>query len=515
MSAQFQQCDSVAAEIAAGFYASTPASSYAQFVDDDAIRWIETHFYIPELHGPLVLGDYQKKVLREALSEDGEGLFNYSTIVWSDIKKSIKSTIAAAVVLYRAWQSEWGQHYVIANDLKQADSRVGYYIRRAVELHPEMRSLVKIKNYKLELPNHTTIECIPIDPTGEAGSNADTIVFSELWGAKGKAAETMWTEMTLSPMKFGKSLRWIESYAGFKDTSKLLWNLYEQGVTSGERIDDDLEMYANKRARILALWNTEPRLTWQTKAYYDQERATLAATPEEFERVHRNHWSEGGTVRFLDSILWWDACQEELTPPDKHTPLVLALDGAYAAKGDVFGGVAASRHPVKADAVAIRAVMAWEAKGEPRDFEQIQDDIKNFCLAWNVLQIAYDPTQLVQMMQHLSKPSKTKDGQDFPGVLTVEFGQQSDRTASDKQLLDLIVARLIAHDGDTRLREHLNNADKKTVDGKKLRIVKRAETLKIDLAVCASMASARVLELPTVPAVAPAQMTRQSPWRNV
>src|SRR5687768_16855840 len=118
MSAHVQNPDTVAAEISAGFYASAPSSSYAQFMYDDAVRWIQKHFYIPELHGPLVLAEYQQQVLREALSEDEEGLFNYSTVVWSDIKKSIKSTIAAAVVLYRAWQSEWGAHYVIANDLK-------------------------------------------------------------------------------------------------------------------------------------------------------------------------------------------------------------------------------------------------------------------------------------------------------------------------------------------------------------------------------------------------------------
>jgi len=458
----------------------------AQFVGPDAIDWIQSHFYVPELRGPLVLAGYQQKVLREALSEDEDGLFNYSTIVWSDIKKSIKSTIAAAVVLYRAWQSEWGQHYVIANDLKQADSRVGYYIRRAVELHPEMRSLVRVKNYKLTLPNHTTVECIPIDPTGEAGSNADTIVFSELWGAKGRAAETMWTEMTLSPMKFGKSLRWIESYAGFKDTSKLLWNLYEQGVTGGERIDDELEMFANRRARILALWNTEPRLPWQSEAYYDQERAALAATPEEFERVHRNQWSEGGTERFLPAVALWDACEEKLPPLDAHTPCVLAVDAGES--NDTFATVVVSRHPARAGVLAVRYSRAYvPRKGEPLDFDSIERDIRDLCGRHAVQELTYDPMLLGQMIRRLKQK---------PVTVYNPFPQGAQRLEADKQLLDAILQRQIAHGGDAELRSHIDNADRKVDDeGRRLRIVKREYSKKIDLAVALSMAVHRAARL--------------------
>jgi phage terminase large subunit-like protein len=487
MSAQVHNSETVAQEIAAGFYASAPSNDYAQFIDSDPVRWIQKHFHIPELHGPLVLADYQQKVLREALSEDEEGLFQYSTIVWSDIKKSIKSTIAAAVVLYRAWQTEWGQHYVIANDLKQADSRVGYYIRRAIELNPDMRALVKIRNYKIELPNHTTIECIPIDPTGEAGSNADTIVFSELWGAKGKVAETMWTEMTLSPTKFGKSLRWIESYAGFKDTSKLLWNLYEQGVTGGERIDEELEMYANRSARIFALWNTEPRLSWQTKAYYDQERAALAATPEEFERVHRNTWSEGGTERFLPAIALWDVCEERLPQLDAHTPCVLAMDAGES--NDTFATLIVSRHPDKPSVPAVRYVRAYVPQnGKPLDFDAIEQDVRDLCSRYAVRELTYDPMLLGQMIRRLKQK---------PVTVYTPFPQGAARLEADKQLLDAILQRQIAHDGNEDLRQHISNADRKLDDeGRRLRIVKRDYKLKIDLAVALSMGSSRLFVLP-------------------
>src|SRR3990167_5847374 len=97
----------------------------------DPVKWIEKNFYIPEtkndpkLKGRIGLEDYQRDALREALSRDENGNYKYSIIVWSDIKKSYKSTICAAVNLFIANNTEWGEGYVIANDLKQANSRVG------------------------------------------------------------------------------------------------------------------------------------------------------------------------------------------------------------------------------------------------------------------------------------------------------------------------------------------------------------------------------------------------------
>jgi hypothetical protein len=137
--------------------------------DPDVIRWIEHNFYVPELMGPVRLAPYQKAALREALRKDDLGNFVYSLIVWSDIKKSIKSTIAAALALYVAYHSPWGSVKIIANDLDQADSRVNYYIRRAIELNPKMKKEISTRGYTTTLPNKAMIKAIPIDPEGEAG----------------------------------------------------------------------------------------------------------------------------------------------------------------------------------------------------------------------------------------------------------------------------------------------------------------------------------------------------------
>lgn len=54
---------------------------------DDPIDWIQTHFFIPELNGPLKLFPYHQLVMREAYRKDDRGDYVYDTIIWSDIKK--------------------------------------------------------------------------------------------------------------------------------------------------------------------------------------------------------------------------------------------------------------------------------------------------------------------------------------------------------------------------------------------------------------------------------------------
>jgi hypothetical protein len=193
-------------------------------------------------------------------------------------------------------------------------------------------------------------------------------------------------------------------------------------------------------------------------------------------------------TRFLESILLWDACRESLPALTRNVPLVLAADAAVS--GDTFGLVGVSRHPTNPESLAVRLVRAWEPKGKQLDYDEIEEEIKQICKAWAVQVIVYDPYQLHHMMTGLRKRSKCEDGSDFSGVQTEEFGQQAQRAAADKHLLDLITQRRIAHDGsEALLRKHLDNADKKVADGGKLRIVKRSESLKIDLAVSLSMAA--------------------------
>lgn len=462
--------------------------------------WIQEHFYIPELKGAIKLYPYQVRCLNEALRKDDSGNFVYSIIVWSDIKKSAKSTIAAAVALYRIMQTEFGQFYSVANDLKQADSRVAYYFRRAIEMHPLLRSMVSQRGYRTTFPNNSYFEAIPIDPTGEAGGNADMVIFSELWGAHQEAQNRMWTEMTVAPNKFGRAFRWIETYAGFSGESLRLEELHRMGKVDGERLpfadefDPPLEVYVNHKAKMFMLWNEVPRLPWQSPEYYEQQEQELSQN--EFKRIHRNQWVSS-EERFVPEE-WWDNCQvNQLDEWKKNDELIVSADAGISS--DNFGMIGVTVNDDNKPVV--RFVRKWvppqggkitfSNAEDPDDMETPEGTIRWLNREYNLVEFAYDPYQLHDLS------SRLKSG----GINCREFSQREERLVADKQLYDLIRERGITHDGNDELKSHVMNANAKNEGGtdekgkSKLRIVKRSTALKIDLCVSLSMACARALKL--------------------
>jgi phage terminase large subunit-like protein len=442
----------------------------------DVISWIETKFFIPERmntdNPAMQLDAYQKAVITEAHRLKPDGKFVYDVILWSDIKKSAKSSIAAAIILYRALHTTWGSMKIVANDLKQADSRVFYYIRRALELNPELTARASIRNYKITIDNHTIIEAVPVDPKGEAGGNDDLIEFTELHAADSKAAQSMWSEMTISPTKHGYSQRWIDTYAGYSGESPILEQLYELGVKQGQQLTlpaapIDLEVFAN--GSLLVLWNTQPRLIWQTPGYYASEAMVL--TPPEFQRMHRNQWVASENV-FVPGE-WWDACRGEVPELLHNEPLVISADAGVT--NDCFFVVAGFRRAAK---VHVFRARVWKPpKGGAIDFSGPEQFIRELASQFNVIECAYDPYQLHDMATRL-----TRDGVCYMR----SFSQGQDRLIADKLLYDTIRDRNIIHDGNADLSEHVKNANAKT-EGEKLRIVKRVEHLKIDGCVSTSM----------------------------
>jgi phage terminase large subunit-like protein len=109
-------------------------------------------------------------------------------------------------------------------------------------------------------------------------------------------------------------------------------------------------------------------------------------------------------------------------------------------------------------------------------------------LPFNVYEVVYDPYQLAGMMQALRR-----DGV----VYCKEMVQSGPRLTADRKLLEMIVGGRLAHCGDARLREHVQNSKAKTQkdEESKLRIVKKAVHRRIDLCVAASMAVSEVMRL--------------------
>lgn len=199
-------------------------------------------------------------------------------------------------------------------------------------------------------------------------------------------------------------------------------------------------------------------------------------------------WEDADDVEhFLPSITLWDACREDLPPLSRRTPLVVGVDAGISS--DTFAIVAVSRHPARNEHIAVRWVRVYVPKPDrPLDFECIQADLIALLLQHNIVELTYDPLHLHQMMTNIKQR----------GICAVRpFHQGVDRLIADYSLQQIIIHRRLAHAGDATLRQHLENADaKKDAAGERLRLVKRADSLKIDAAVTLAMAAHRCLKYP-------------------
>lgn len=443
----------------------------------DPVEWIQNEFYIPETGKPMELYPAQIEPLREALSLEN-GQFRYSLVLWSAIKKSAKSSIAGAVGLWMAFNRPYANVRIIGNDLKQSISRVYEYCRRAIELHPEWKHQCKINRSEIFLPNHSKIEAVACDPSGEAGGGDDIVIYTELWAWKNEAAQKLWTETTLSPLKFGQSLRWAETYAGFSGGSPLLEPLHTHLVKDELCISREYEMYADPNARQFALWMTKPSMPWQTQEYYSSEAGTLS--DDGFRRVHKNEFVSD-TETFVPPE-WWMRCQDGTPPIEENQSCILAADAAVS--NDSFGLLLLSGRDNQKD-YDVRYARRWiPPEGGKLDYsgeDSPDSEIRRLINEYSVVELCYDEYQLHKMMTDYKNEMLSH---------VYPFPQGKDRLISDKALQDSIREHQVHHSGEPDLTDHIKNSNAKT-DGDHIRIIKRNDSKKIDLAVCLSMARAR------------------------
>ena len=419
------------------------------------------------------------------------------------------------------WAAEtWGNYgevLFVGNDAKQARERGFAYMTQSIELNPNFN------RKRRELPDAwhmldaeatclftgTEVKAVANDYQGESGANPIMTIWTELWGFIHKDDIRFWGELSPSPTR-SNSMRWIETYAGYEGESELLWGLYESSVLQGRQLtagelggewsafpeapnsDSLVPCWVNEPAGIFAYWDSGEgarRMPWQQgdhgARYYASEATTQ--TPSQFERLHLNRWVSAESA-FIP-IEWWDACQNPLPLQGGDlTPLIVGLDAAVT--GDSFGMVVVSRDPVNPEnGIAVRLARKWDPPpGGAIDFRGPEDALRSLCAAFNVVEIAYDPYQLHDFATRLSRAGL--------GWFR-SFSQGGDRLQADKTLYDLIVSRRIRHDGNAELRDHITNCNAKQSkdEDNRLRLVKKSDKRKIDLAVSLSMASAECLRL--------------------
>lgn len=440
--------------------------------------------------GRLVLFPIQKLILDFALQIDPEtDKFRFETVVYSCIKKSGKSALAAAV---GAWYAEevgpaGTEIYVIANDQEQAEGRV----MRDIKFHYEMKIArgetyfndttgveevltqknCKITLYRIDLPNGTFIQANAQSYRTVAGSRHSLTLWDELWGVVSELSRRVYEEMT--PIAtVSRSLRFIATYAGFENESDLLWDLYLQGVGpeehekgQGTRIPElgELPCYSNRR--LFCYWDHEARLPWQTEEYFDEQMRTLR--PAAFLRLHLNQWVTSQEA--FVPVEWWDKAAKSYEAdallwgdhPMRSFPVFVAADAGIKHDSTALVGVA---YDAKRAKVGELFRFIWTPqKGDPVDLDAtVEATVLELRKHFNIVRIVYDPSQLLQTMLRLRQR----------GIMTEEFTQSvTQMTAASQLLYDLLKNNNLETFPGDEARKHIQMAVAETTS-RGFRIVK-------------------------------------------
>jgi phage terminase large subunit-like protein len=433
------------------------------------VQFIDENVRVRENGEPWGLAKHQRSVLAAMFKKD------YSTRLWSEIKKSGKTYLAGCVLVYEAVTHAGCECLAVANDLEQATNRTFSTAAALCEKNPELAaSVVKVTANEIRFSNQSVIRSIASDYRGAAGGRWRVASLDELWGFSLENMTRLYEELRPPPTEPGSYL-FITSTAGFSGESTVLEKLYERAMR-GKRVSR-YEVYV--LGGMCAFWSHVGRMPWHTKAYFAQEEADLR--PNQFRRLHRNEWVSAES-QFIGPEAW-DAIVDL-----SHAPI---LSGATVHIGVDLG--------TKSDTSAVVAVCfdpsgkklmtafhrIWKpSKNQNVNLDDVKAYIKEIHRQHRVQSISADPSQAYLLIQQLAKER----------ITVKEFVQsQSAGIKMGETLFSLIRdGNLVAYKS-AELREHILNAVG-IETGSGVRMVKGKSTRKIDAAIALAMAAVAAVE---------------------
>jgi len=449
-----------------------PPAAYAR----DPVAFIDHFISRNEKGQPWGLSRHQRRVLAAAFRWDAQGRLCLRTFLWSEMKKSGKTFIAAALAIWWAFVTPNTEVICAANDLEQSVGRVFQTIVKLLEHNADLGHSATIRAADITLTNGTTITAIASDYKGAAGSRHSLAVFDELWGYEHESAQRLFEELTPPPTEENAWVL-IVTTAGWTGESVLLERLYKQGL-SGAHIDDELEIYCADE--LCMFWSQIPRQPWQTERYYCEQRRHLR--PNTYARLHENRWVSGESTFITPEL--WDACVDP-----NHRPLLPSHDEAEFDAVDIGlksdnGAVVRVRR--RENQIVLAGYRLWKpTKAAPLNLEETVEAYLRETHQQNfVRRIVIDPWQAARSIQTLKAA----------GLPIEEFPQtQSNTTRMAQTLYDLLKGRnLVLYPDDELRQQALNTIAIETPRG--FRIAKEKASRKIDLIVALSMACVAAVE---------------------
>jgi phage terminase large subunit-like protein len=464
-------------------------------LERDSAAWIDKNILVSELGKPFQLTDYQRRVLKLMFVFDEDGKLSIDEALWSEPKKSGKTSMAAILGLWWADCHEApNEILVVANDLEQATSRAFATMCQLLQRNPELGQRAKrASNTSIKFTTGTTIKAIASEYAGAAGSNHGLTIWDEIWAATSENYRRLWDELTPIPTRLN-SIRLVFSYAGFEGESKTLQQLYFAGVDKaehpegrGERVDEELPIYRSKEGaglNLVTFWSHECRMSWQTPKWLERQRQDHIAKGRvsTWLRLFENRWVSGESM-FITAELWDAIVDNRLAPaiPSKGgAKLFVGVD--VGIKNDTTGIVAVKK--VKAadgtNRIQLVAHRIFTPKpGTPVDHADIAAYLRWLHRSFSVAKIAVDPHQALELCGYLKREG-----------LPIEEVPQTSGTIDEmgQTLITAIQSRELVVYADAELRQQALNTVAIEMPSGMMRMSKVKSNRKIDAIVALALA---------------------------
>lgn len=382
--------------------------------------------------------------------------------------------------------------YVLASDFDQAQGRVYKALRRSIEMSPMlMDACTKVQDKIILLKNGTTIIPLAGDYAGAAGSNPGLSLWDELWTFTKENQRRLYDEVTPPPTR-KNSLRVITTYAGIKNESELLENIYDKMVKPENRIDlgkfkntvtgEMTPLLVYEKGDTLCMWEHEPRMPWQSASYYEEQRSSPGFRESAYKRVHQNLWVENECGLEMDE---WDKCVD-LGKQFEYS------QGSVPVSREITIGVGIDAATVK-DRASVTSVFRkngkfwlgqrkyWQpSKEEPLNFE---NTIEKYVIELNdkyfLCAVYYDPWQMESTAQRLRDK----------GIPMIPWTQtQTNTIIMCENLLDQLRETNLVLYEDEELTKEAKMISVKEVPARGRRFIKDNPNKKIDSIISLSMA---------------------------
>jgi phage terminase large subunit-like protein len=488
---------------------------------------------------PLQFEPWQQAFLNEAFEVDPRtGLRVYREVLLGIPRKNGKSTMAAGISLYLLMaDDEAGPEVYNAAGARDQARVVFKQASQFVERSPTLGDHLIVKRSEIECPdNDGVLRVISSEAKLQHGSNPSGSVIDELWAHR---TDDLYMALTTGTAARDHPFTLTCTTAGFDEESPL-GQMYGRALklSSVSRPTPFLTVARDRRNGFLMWWygvpdseayNTrDPRTvkranpaSWVTERYLGTEMRKPSMRHIEFRRWHANQWTASEDA-WVDPAMW-DACADEvdkrghpLHPPTTALPAAAGVDMGQVY--DSTGRVLAQRQPCwhrdhpadecPGDMVVVRA-RRWAnpypqghsaRAGWRMNTEEVRADLRELLETYPVPMakrdnrvmagpaVGYDPWQFRESAQLL----------DDDGLNMVEVPQNASRMGpASEQLLELIKARRLVHDGDPLLRAAVTAAVAKRTPRGWVITKPKGSTKLIDLAVaCAIAASLAMLEPP-------------------